>query len=88
MEFWFIKESAAATAFLEWAKNLTLFATLLALSLETAVTTTWLNLLAFIPILVLVASYSFVELTLSRKCYNRLGADLHALASSGDGLRA
>jgi hypothetical protein len=88
-QLWFINESAGATAFLEWAKNVTLFSTLLALGLETAVTTTWLNLLAFIPIVALVASYAFVESTLSRKCYDRLGADLHKLAAStGDGLRA
>ena len=87
-QLWFIKESATATAFLEWAKNLTLFSTLLALSLETAVTTTWLNVMAFIPIIVLVASYAYVELTLSRKCYDRLGTDLHKLAPAADGLRA
>lgn len=40
-QLWFINESATATAFLEFAKNLTLFATLLALGLETAVTTVW-----------------------------------------------
>lgn len=87
-QLWFIHESSHATAFLEWAKNLTLFATLLALGLETAVTTTWLNALAFIPIVVLILSYVFIELTLSRKCHERLGGDLQRLVATGDGLGA
>ena len=78
-QLWFINESAAATSYLEAAKNFTLFATLLSLSLETAVTATFFDALAYAPLCVLALSYVYFELTLSAKCRMRLGRDLQRL---------
>ena len=88
-QLWFINESSTATSFLETSKNLTLFSTLLALGLETAVTTTWLNALGFIPLVVLACSYYFVETSLSARCIDRLGSDLERLLATTihEGLR-
>ena len=83
-QLWFINESATVTSYLESCKNFTLFATLLTLGLEGAVTTTWLNVLAFIPVITLVAAYVFVEQSLSRRSEARLGTDLRRVIEAMD----
>jgi len=80
-QLWYIDASANVTSWLESCKNFTLFATLLTLGLEGAVTTTWLNGLAFVPLVLCIVFYSMCESGLSRKSAQRLGTGLIRLAA-------
>ena len=81
-QLWFIHESAAIMHYLELSKNFTLVATLLALTLETAVTATWYDALACIPLAVIITSYIFMEWSLSSKCCERLGVELQRVVAN------
>lgn len=81
-QLWFIDASATMSGHLESFKNLTLFSTLLALSLETAVTATWLDLVAFLPLALLGLFYAHLELSLSRRVRDRLGHELARIVPS------
>ncbi|KAL1521775.1 hypothetical protein AB1Y20_021428 [Prymnesium parvum] len=75
---WYISISSSTTTFLETIKNFTLFATLLSLGLETAVSATWLDTLAFSPIVLLTFSWVVMEMSLSRQCSQHLAIELRA----------
>lgn len=81
-QLWFVNESASSMHFLETAKNVTLFATLLTLSLETAVTATWYDGIAYVPLAILVVGFVCFERNLSSKCKERLGRELHQLVDT------
>ena len=72
-QIWFINESAAIMGYLETCKNFTLFVTLLALTLETAVTSTFLDAIAYIPLVLTGLAYICMERQLADKCRNKLG---------------
>jgi hypothetical protein len=71
-QLWYITESSSATSLLEWSKNLTLLATLVTLTLETAVSLTWLDALAYMPLGLTAVSWVGIEVTLTRKCHTHL----------------
>ena len=75
-QLWLIDESAGVSGWLELTKNLTLLATLLALCLETAVTATWLDALALLPLAVFCGIYLHFERHLSARARARLGRDV------------
>jgi len=75
-QLWYIDESASLLRLLEAFKNVTLLAAILTLMLETMMTATWLNLAALIPPAGFVITYATIELTLSRRCAQRLTAEL------------
>ena len=76
LQLWFINESSVVTSSLETCKNVTLFMTLLALSLETAVTSTWLDVVAFLPLVIGALGFCLFEVRLSRMAVAQLGKEI------------
>ena len=81
-QIWFINESAPITGYLETCKNVTLFVTLLALTLETAVTGSLLDIIAYLPLVLTGWVYFHMESFLADKCRNKLGRPLLKLGRS------
>ena len=86
-QLWFINESARLTSQLETCKNATLFSTLLALSLETAVASIWwLDAVAFLPLLLAGAAFYLFESALSKRAVDHLGGELMKAVHSVRGI--
>lgn len=82
-QLWFINDSAALNDLMETAKNLTLFATLLALSLESAVTRTWLDAIAFLPLAIAAFAYVAFERYVARGAIEHVGGELDRYVHGG-----
>lgn len=73
---WYVGMSHFATSITGLAKNMTIFASLLTLALETAVTKSAMDYIAFMPLLTLLLTAFAVTTSLNRKCKAYLASEL------------